>query len=183
MNVINIANIITLIRLFSVPLILLMILDDNLKLAFWIFLFASFTDTFDGLLARKLKIVTKFGKILDPITDKILVFSILITLSYKSLIEMPIVTIIILRDFVILLGAILSILLKKKINYSPLKIGKITFFFQIIFIAMLLLHNTNFFFYDIGTSIKYFGFFIIYLTFISGILYLIRWLKDIVNNL
>ena len=178
MNIINIANIISLLRVLSAPIILLMILEDNLQIAFWVFLFASATDIFDGLLARKLNIVTKFGKLLDPISDKILIFSILISLSYKNFIDLPIVIIIVLRDFVILLGAILSILLKKKINYSPLKIGKITFFFQIIFIGILLCNYANFFNFEI--LIKYFGFFIIYLTFISGIFYLIRWLKDIV---
>jgi cardiolipin synthase len=130
-KIINIANIITFFRLFSVPIILLMILEDKLQIAFWVFLFASITDTFDGLLARKLKIVTEFGKILDPVADKILIFSVLITLSYKNFIELPIVIIIVLRDFIIVLGVVLSILLKKKINYSPLKIGKITFFFKL----------------------------------------------------
>ena len=181
MKIINIANIISFFRLFSVPIILLMILENKLQIAFWFFLFASFTDIFDGYFARKLKIVTEFGKILDPISDKILIFSVLITLSYKSYIDLPIVIIIVLRDIIILLGAILSILLKKKINYSPLRIGKITFFFQIIFIGILLCNYANFFNFQI--LIKYFGLFIIYLTFISGIFYLIRWLRVILVNI
>ena len=181
MKIINIANTVSLLRLFSVPIILIMILDNKLQIAFWVFLFASITDIFDGLLARKLKIVTEFGKILDPISDKILIFSVLITLSYKSYIDLPIVIIIVLRDIIILLGAILSILLKKKINYSPLRIGKITFFFQIIFIGILLCNYANFFNFQI--LIKYFGLFIIYLTFISGIFYLIRWLRVILVNI
>tara|TARA_B100000749_G_scaffold173986_1_gene134248 strand:- start:144 stop:689 length:546 start_codon:yes stop_codon:yes gene_type:complete len=180
-KIINIANIITFFRLFSVPVILLMILENKLETAFWLFLFASMTDIFDGYFARKFKIVTEFGKILDPISDKILIFSVLIALSYKSYIDLPIVIIIVLRDAVILLGAILSILLKKKINYSPLRIGKITFFFQIIFIGMLLCNNANFF--DFEILIRYFGLLIIYLTFISGILYLIRWLREILVNI
>ena len=114
MKIINIANIITFFRLFSVPVILLMILENKLETAFWLFLFASMTDIFDGYFARKFKIVTEFGKILDPISDKILIFSVLIALSYKSYIDLPIVIIIVLRDVVILIGAILSILLKKK---------------------------------------------------------------------
>ena len=176
MKIINIVNIISFLRLFSVPIILLMILEDKLEIAFWIFLFASVTDIFDGFLARKLKLVTEFGQILDPVSDKILIFSVLITLSYKNFIELPIVVIIVLRDFIIILGAVLSILLKKKINYSPLKIGKITFFFQTIFVGMLLCNNA---FFDFEILIKYFGLFIIYLTLISGILYLIRWLREI----
>ena len=145
MKIINIANIITFFRLFSVPIILLMILEDKMQIAFWVFVFASITDTFDGLLARKLKIVTEFGKILDPIADKILIFSVLITLSYKNFIELPIVIIIVLRDFIIVLGVILSILLKKKINYSPLKIGKITFFFSNCFYRNLTMQLCKFF--------------------------------------
>ena len=114
MKIINIANTISLLRLFSVPIILIMILDNKLQIAFWFFLFASITDIFDGLLARKLKIVTELGKVLDSIVDKILVFSVLITLGYKNFIEFPIVIIIVLRDLIILLGAILSILLKRR---------------------------------------------------------------------
>ena len=114
MKIINIVNIISFLRLLSVPIILLMILEDKLEIAFWIFLFASVTDIFDGFLARKLKLVTEFGQILDPVSDKILIFSVLITLSYKNFIELPIVVIIVLRDFIIILGAVLSILLKKK---------------------------------------------------------------------
>ena len=181
MKIINIANTISLLRLFSVPIILIMILDNKLQIAFWFFLFASITDIFDGLLARKLKIVTELGKVLDPIVDKILVFSVLITLGYKNFIEFPIVIIIVLRDFMILLGAILSILLKKKKIYSPLKFGKLTFGFQLFFIGVLLCNYANFF--NVETLIKYFGLIIIYLTFISGILYLIRWLKEILVNL
>ena len=85
MKIINIENTVYLLRLFSVPIILIMILDNKFQIAFWVFLFASITDIFDGLLARKLKIVTEFGKILDPIIDKILVFSVLITLGYKNI--------------------------------------------------------------------------------------------------
>ena len=145
MKIINIANIITFFRLFSVPIILLMILEDKLQIAFWIFLFASFTDIFDGFIARKLKIVTEFGKILDPVSDKILIFSILIALSYKSLIELPIVVIIVLRDFIILLGAVLSILLKKKNKLFSIKNWKNNFFFSNYFYRNVTVQLCKFF--------------------------------------
>ena len=178
MITLNIANIVSLLRLFLVPVILWMILENNLQTAFWIFLFASLTDTIDGFLARRLNIITKFGGIIDPISDKILIFSVLITLSYKNYVAAPLVIVIVLRDCVILMGSVFSILLKKKINFTPLKIGKITFFFQSLFVGMLLCNYIGYF--NLEIIIKYFGLFIIYLTFISGILYLIRWLKDLV---
>ena len=48
MKIINIANTVSLLRLFSVPIILIMILDNKLQIAFWVFLFASITDIFES---------------------------------------------------------------------------------------------------------------------------------------
>mgnify|MGYP001190686044 CR=1 FL=1 len=177
MNKINLVNSISFFRLFSAPVILWMILEDKLTIAFWIFFLAALSDTIDGFLARKLKLITEFGKILDPLSDKILIFSVFISLSYKDMLAVPIIIIIILRDFVILLGTVISLLFKKKFSYSPLKIGKITFFFQSLYAGVLLCHYSNL--YNLEFVIKYFGLFIIYITLISGILYLIRWFKEV----
>ena len=128
MKKINIVNSISFFRILSAPIILWLILEDKLEYAFWIFIVASFSDIFDGFIARKLNLVTDFGKILDPISDKILIFSILLALSYKNMLATPIIIIIILRDFIILIGTVLALLVKKKFNYTPSKIGKFTFF-------------------------------------------------------
>ena len=93
MNKINLVNSISFFRLFSAPVILWMILEDKLLIAFWIFFLAALSDTIDGFLARKLKLVTEFGKILDPLSDKILIFSVFISLSYKDMLAVPIIII------------------------------------------------------------------------------------------
>ena len=131
MKKINIVNSISFFRILSAPIILWLILEDKLEYAFWIFIVASFSDIFDGFIARKLNLVTDFGKILDPISDKILIFSILLALSYKNMLATPIIIIIILRDFIILVGTVLALLVKKKFNYTPSKIGKFTFFLNV----------------------------------------------------
>ena len=95
MKKINIVNSISFFRILSAPIILWLILEDKLEYAFWIFIVASFSDIFDGFIARKLNLVTDFGKILDPISDKILIFSILLALSYKNMLATPIIIIII----------------------------------------------------------------------------------------
>ena len=118
MKKINIVNSISFFRILSAPIILWLILEDKLEYAFWIFIVASFSDIFDGFIARKLNLVTDFGKILDPISDKILIFSILLALSYKNMLATPIIIIIILRDFIILIGTVLALLVKKKFNYN-----------------------------------------------------------------
>ena len=177
MKKINIVNSISFFRILSAPIILWLILEDKLEYAFWIFIVASFSDIFDGFIARKLKLVTDFGKILDPISDKILIFSILLALSYKNMLATPIIIIIILRDFIILIGTVLALLVKKKFNYTPLKIGKFTFFSQCFYAGILLYHHSGQ--YDLEFIIKYFGLFVIYITLISGVLYVIRWFQDI----
>ena len=177
MKKINIVNSISFFRILSAPIILWLILEDKLEYAFWIFIVASFSDIFDGFIARKLKLVTDFGKILDPISDKILIFSILLALSYKNMLATPIIIIIVLRDFIILIGTVLALLVKKKFNYTPLKIGKFTFFSQCFYAGILLYHHSGQ--YDLEFIIKYFGLFVIYITLISGVLYVIRWFQDI----
>ncbi|MEO7349995.1 MAG: CDP-diacylglycerol--glycerol-3-phosphate 3-phosphatidyltransferase [Terrimesophilobacter sp.] len=83
----NIANIITVVRIFLAPLFVWLLFADNHELgvmryaAAGLFILAIATDGVDGLLARRQNLVTDFGKILDPIADKILTGSALVTLS------------------------------------------------------------------------------------------------------
>ena len=83
----NIANIITVVRIFLAPLFVWLLFADNHELgvmryvAAGLFIVAIATDSVDGLLARRQNLVTDFGKILDPIADKVLTGSALVTLS------------------------------------------------------------------------------------------------------
>jgi CDP-diacylglycerol--glycerol-3-phosphate 3-phosphatidyltransferase len=83
----NIANIITVVRIFLAPLFIWLLFADNHELgplryiAAALFIVAIATDSIDGLLARRQNLITDFGKLLDPIADKILIGSALITLS------------------------------------------------------------------------------------------------------
>ena len=70
----NIVNAISFSRLLSAPVILWMILENKIQIAFWIFMYAVFTDLIDGFLARKLNLISEFGKIIDPLSDKLLIF-------------------------------------------------------------------------------------------------------------
>ncbi len=110
-----IANLITLSRVFLVPLYLFLLFSDSQLfrfLALVVFCFASFTDYLDGLAARKLNQQSEFGKFLDPLADKLLVIGALCGfLYYDSLIPVWMVAVIILRD--ILVTMIRSVAMKK----------------------------------------------------------------------
>ena len=78
---VNVPNVITLIRGFLVPLFIMAVFYRNFKLALFIFLVAAVSDALDGFLARRLNQVTNLGVILDPLADKELINSGFILLS------------------------------------------------------------------------------------------------------
>ncbi len=82
-RVLNIPNLLSISRILAVPIFIILMLEPGPARALAaavVFLFASATDWLDGYLARKWGQVTKMGKLLDPIADKILVASALIIL-------------------------------------------------------------------------------------------------------
>jgi len=97
-------NQLTLLRMAFVPLVvgLLLIGTDRWDVwAGWAFTFASITDYFDGYLARRQKVVTVYGKLMDPLADKFLVVSALIMLQYLGRIHPVVVILLICRELAI----------------------------------------------------------------------------------
>ena len=82
--VVNIANALTVVRLVLVPVFIVMVLRGNdmgMLVATLVFTVAALTDKLDGYLARRLNLITNFGKLADPIADKALTMSALVLLS------------------------------------------------------------------------------------------------------
>ncbi len=100
----NLPNFLTMSRIILAPIFLALFILDNAWARFWamvIFIVAALTDLFDGYYARKYGISTSFGKFFDPLADKILVslaFIAFVTLGY---VELWMVLLIILREFLI----------------------------------------------------------------------------------
>lgn len=103
----NLPNKITMLRVFMVPVFIVFMLCTSIPyhnyLAAAVFILASVTDFIDGYLARKWKLVTDFGKFMDPLADKLLVCSAMICFVADTGIPMPawIVIVIISREFII----------------------------------------------------------------------------------
>lgn len=103
---INISNKLTVFRIILVFPIVLVLLFINFSLHKYLlsgllFLIASYTDYLDGQIARKKKLITAFGQIMDPLADKILVISVLICFLSLNLITGLPVILIVIREFVI----------------------------------------------------------------------------------
>lgn len=101
----NLPNKITVFRMFLIPVFLIFMLIPSIPngelWALIIFIIASASDFLDGYLARKYKLVTNFGKFMDPLADKLLVCSALICFVELNLVPAWIVIVIISREFII----------------------------------------------------------------------------------
>ena len=104
----NLPNKLTVLRVIMVPFFVAFMLyplagDASKYVALVLFCVASFTDFLDGHIARKNNLVTNFGKVMDPLADKLLVCSALICLTVVQNDQLPtwIVLIIIAREFII----------------------------------------------------------------------------------
>lgn len=97
-------NQLTLLRIVLSPVFALVLFKDGLGWKYCsiaIFIIASLTDLYDGILARRYGIVTKLGKFLDPLADKILVSTAFVCLSVFNYVEFWMVMVVIARDFII----------------------------------------------------------------------------------
>lgn len=95
----NLPNKLTMARIVLVPIFMIALLLEFYYAALVIFCVAAITDFFDGYLARKHNLVSSFGKIMDPLADKLLVFSALICFIQLEKISVWAPIIIIAREF------------------------------------------------------------------------------------
>ncbi len=100
----NLPNKITMIRVILIPVFIVFMMIDN-TWAKWaslaVFVIASLTDFVDGQMARRMNLVTDFGKFMDPLADKMLVASAMILFVEMGKIPAWIVVCIIAREFII----------------------------------------------------------------------------------
>lgn len=114
-----------------------------------IILIAFLSDILDGYIARKYNKISEFGKIIDPLADKIVVSTIIIFFWILNLVPTFYFVIILLRDLLILIGSYYLNKKTKKVLMSDI-IGKITVFtIGLFFISILTFHNKNHFIQNI----------------------------------
>jgi CDP-diacylglycerol--glycerol-3-phosphate 3-phosphatidyltransferase len=143
----NVPNILTMIRIFCTPLMVLMFLlpipnGIGVFVALGIYIFGCFTDLLDGKIARKYNLITDFGKFMDQIADKfitttamILVLFAGVTYTWLSIIMLLIV---VLRD--ILIGGIRMVAANKNFVIAADIYGKVKSFFLDISNMVLMLY-------------------------------------------
>jgi len=131
----NLPNFLTMIRFILVPVMAFFLLTERFIAAIAVYVIASITDVLDGYIARKYNLITKLGKILDPMADKLLQFAALLGLWVIDVIPFWITLIFFLKEIFMGLGA-LKLLQKKDVVVPSMWFGKLStvlFFVAIIF--------------------------------------------------
>ena len=139
----NIPNYITCIRILLIPIYLYFFIQGNIAAAALFFAISAFTDFIDGYIARKFNLKSKFGKLLDPLADKLTIISILLVLIYLNIIPRLLSYIILAREIFIFLSGIITYFFG--LNFiNPSFIGK--FSIALLYLAIALkLFDINYF--------------------------------------
>jgi cardiolipin synthase len=131
-------NAISLLRIALVVPILTLILQGDYGWALALFVIAGFSDGLDGYLAVRFGWSSRLGGLLDPAADKLLITGMFITLAVTQLIPVWLAVMVILRDVVIVGGALAYNFIVKPVPGEPTRISKLNTALQMLFVLFVL---------------------------------------------
>ena len=179
MAIVNLPNALTLGRIFLIPFVVVVLLTRQMhNWAFWgsgLFLAAALTDLFDGYFARRRKQVTTLGRLLDPIADKLLISSALISLVQLRIAPAWMVVIIIGREFAV--SGLRSIAASEGFSIDVSTLGKGKMVVQVIAVAGLILGN------ELGGWMRQLGRLMLWAVVIFALLSMIQYFREFWSKL
>jgi CDP-diacylglycerol---glycerol-3-phosphate 3-phosphatidyltransferase len=141
----NVPNVLTLLRILLVPVIVVALLDSTPNgdlVAAFVFAFASATDFVDGRLARSRDSVTTFGKLMDPIADKLLIIAALVSLVSLDRLAAWVAMVIIARELAVTMSRMAAT--GYGVVISANRWGKLKTAFQVATIFLLIaVHHSS----------------------------------------
>ncbi|HBA73357.1 MAG: CDP-diacylglycerol--glycerol-3-phosphate 3-phosphatidyltransferase [Geobacteraceae bacterium GWC2_55_20] len=186
-QILNLPNILTMMRIAAIPLLAALLMSPSKTSGFWaaaVFAIASITDWLDGYLARRMGIVTVFGKFLDPIADKLIVMAAMVMILPFGRVPAWMVLVILGREMII--TGLRGIASSEGIVIQASDLGKFKTIFQIVAILGLVLHYDYNWFFGIAhplltVNMHNIGMFYLWiatiLTIWSGVDYLARFIR------
>jgi cardiolipin synthase (CMP-forming) len=175
-DMLNLPNLLSLGRILTIPVFIILLLNQLQGWALITFIVAAISDAADGLLARLLKQRTELGAYLDPAADKLLNASSYITLAIMNLLPSWLAVIVVSRDVIICLGLIILFWTSHPVAIRPSWVSKLTTAFQLCTIIATLIWGAL-------TPAPFILIFLIWATalgtIISGIQYIARGIRII----
>lgn len=168
-------NVITTLRLLLALPICIFILQERYEAVWWLAVVAGFSDAVDGWWARKLDARSRYGAVVDPLSDKALLVGAFISLAVVGAIPVGLAVVVVARDLVILTGALSYHFLFGQFRMAPSLWGKSSTLVQIAFVLMVLTHKVYPvfppFLFELGILL------VLALALISGGNYVVVWSK------
>lgn len=167
----NLPNKLTLLRIIAIPIFIVFLMMGHRYIATIIFIAAALTDMLDGHIARKYDLVTNFGKLMDPLADKLLVMSALVCLVELGQVAGWMVIVILAREFAV--TGLRQVAAAEGIVIAAGITGKIKTITQMIAIPLLLLDNWPCRYIGLPLD-QIFLWIAVAMTIISGIEYIVK---------
>lgn len=168
----NLANVLTVSRIFFAGLIAVLLLQQHFwayVLATVFFTIAALTDYYDGYWARRKKLISDFGKIMDPIADKVLLLTLFGVFAVMGLMAWWMLIVIALREVLVTVDRL--ILMKAGKVLAAEKAGKVKTVLQIVAVSLLLIYLMTQFNW-LMLPIQILLWMVVLITVFSGLMYL-----------
>ncbi|MDD2301048.1 MAG: CDP-diacylglycerol--glycerol-3-phosphate 3-phosphatidyltransferase [Bacillota bacterium] len=162
----NLPNKLTVARVVLVPVFVVLYMQGNTTAALAVFLAASFTDYLDGYWARKYRLITNFGKIMDPLADKVLVYSAFCCMVENGTIPAWMLIVILAREFTV--AGMRTVAASEGLVIAAGTTGKIKTGLQMIAVPLLILNRPEW----IAVAAQLFLWASVIMTVLSGVEYI-----------
>ena len=160
-------------RILLVIPIVINLRSGDFPLALVLICIAGLSDGLDGYLARRFDWRTRVGGLLDPLADKLLLVTVILTLTFMNLTPIWLACVVIGRDLIIVIGAILYHYLIGPVTPDPSVISKINTICQLLYIIVVIVHQASGWPLEIGMLLV--GAAVLFTSLVSGFDYVIRW--------
>ena len=147
-NIWNVPNALTMLRMALIPVYWALMMNDHKYAALTVFIVASLTDLADGYIARKYHLITDFGKLMDPLADKLMVLSVMLSLALKGIAPWIALAIILAKEGLMVLGG--ALLYKRGVVVYAIWIGKLA---QAVVVSALIACFFSDWFFSIGCPV------------------------------
>lgn len=138
-KVLNVPNLLTILRLVMIPVFVWQFIVGHRIASLCLFLLASLTDMLDGYIARKYNLVTDFGKLMDPLADKLMLLTAMACLFFAGLVPLWVIVVIAAKELIMVLGGLL--VLRHGLVVQAQMIGKVGTVVFVVAVALTFLHE------------------------------------------
>ena len=169
----HVPNALTIIRFLLIPFIVVNIFNGNFIIAFIFFTVSGITDIADGFIARKFNLISNFGKLMDPLADKLTQIATIASLTLKDIIPIWILAIVLLKELIMIAGA--SFLYGKDVVVYSKWYGKLaTVLFYVAIVFSLLINQ-----FELPSIWSNLDLWLFYLALFATVFSLLMYIKDV----